>query len=212
MADTAQETAPAAPVTPAAPVVTPPATTSTDAALKTIAPPPAVKADAAVAVQPVKVPDKYELKLPDGSLLDTQAVEKIAAYAKGRGLSNEEAQAYLERQDEAVESYVESQKTSHEARAKAWVEELKTDKDFGGEAFGKNAELSKRVVDRFFPPEFKKALDESGMGNYPPLVKGFAAVGRAMSDDQLVIPMGQLGGKRSPEDIFYGGSTKKENA
>ena len=40
-------------------------------------------------------PEKYDLKLPEGSKLDAKHIEKIAADAKARGLSQEDAQALL---------------------------------------------------------------------------------------------------------------------
>jgi hypothetical protein len=46
------------------------------------------------------VPEKYDLKLPEASLLDASHVEKLTAFAKERGLSNDEAQALLERENQ----------------------------------------------------------------------------------------------------------------
>src|SRR5688572_20896218 len=51
------------------------------------------------------VPEKYDLKLPEGSLLEAAQMEKISAYAKEKGLSNEQAQELLERENDAVSGY-----------------------------------------------------------------------------------------------------------
>ena len=69
------------PVVPAAPSV-PPAQT-----------PPAEPPKSAPASPAKIVPEKYDLKIPDGALITPADVERIATFAKERGLSNEEAQA-----------------------------------------------------------------------------------------------------------------------
>ena len=150
------------------------------------------------------VPEKYELKLPDGSLLDSKAVEKIATFAKENGLTNTEAQAVLERENQAVVSYVEGQREMLAQKQKEWVETVKNDKELGGDGFTKNVEMAKRVVERYGSDALKQALTDSGLGNHPELVRFVARIGHAMSEDQLVIPgAGTPSGKKFMEDIFY---------
>lgn len=156
-----------------------------------------------------KVPEKYDLKLPENSLLDAAHLEKISSYAKEKGFSNDMAQALLERESLAVESYNNAQKDTLQKIGESWVSEAKNDKEIGGEAFKQNTELAKRVVDRFGTDPFKKALNETGLGNHPELLRVFTRIGKAMSEDKLIVPGAQAAsGKRSIEDIFYGASTK----
>jgi hypothetical protein len=150
------------------------------------------------------VPEKYDLKLPEGSSLDASYVEKVASYAKEQKLSNEQAQAVLERENTAVATYVESQKDQLKKQTETWVESLRGDKELGGEAFKENVELAKRVVHRFGSEEFRKTLSETGLGNHPELVRVFARIGKEMAEDKLVHPGSQSGGKKSLESIFYG--------
>lgn len=179
----------AAPVTPGAPVVTP--------APAPVAPPPVVT---------------YDLKAADGTPLDAARAEKFVAYAKEHKLSNEQAQAVLNRENDAVSSYQAAVNEQFKQRATAWVEEVKSDKEFGGENFAKNAELVKRVVERFGNENLKKTLNETGLGNYPELFSFVTRIGKAFSEDQLVMPGSQPAGN-SIDDValrLYPSSKPKE--
>lgn len=150
------------------------------------------------------VPEKYDLKLPEGSLLDAKAIEEISSFAKEKGLSNEQAQAILERENGAVSNFASKQQQDLKEKPTAWLSEAQSDKEIGGEAFAKNAEVAKRVVDKFGSEAFKKTLNDTGLGNHPELVRVFYRIGKMMSDDQFIVPGAQTGAKKSIEDVFYG--------
>lgn len=158
------------------------------------------------------VPEKYDLKLPKDSALSDAHLEKLSVYAKEKGLSNEQAQTLLERESQAVSDYVTNIKETQSKMTESWFEQAKSDKEIGGEGFKQNAELAKRVVTRFGTDDFKKELNKTGLGNHPELLRVFSRIGKAMSDDQLVIPGVQAGGRKSIESLLYGdGSTKESN-
>lgn len=186
------EPKPAEGQTPATPPATPPAA------------PAAAPADKGGQPAARVVPEKYEIKLPDNSPLDNASIEKIAAFAKARGFTNEEAQALLTRESESIQAYVEGQHKMLGEKTTEWSKTWEGDKEIGGDAFKVNAELAKRVVDRFGSPDLKKALNDTGLGNHPELGRLLVRIGKAMSEDQLVLPGSQPGGKRPPEEVFYG--------
>ena len=162
----------------------------------------ASKSEAAKTPEPIKPEIKYELKLPEGSVLSENAIEKTVAYAKARGLSNADAQAHLEFSDEAVKGYVEGQKTALKAEGDAWLEELKRDKEFGGSDLAKNDELAVRYLEKT-APDLKQALDNTGLGKYPPFFKLVVRMAKQAAEDKLILPSGQGVGKKSMEDLFY---------
>ena len=150
------------------------------------------------------VVEKYELKLPEGSLLRPEHVEKIALIAKERGLSNENAQLLVEREHQARTEFLNELRAQDEQAKTAWISEVKADKEIGGDNFNRSVETAKRALDRFGSPEFKAMLDDTGYGNHPEVVRIFARIASSMSEDQLVIPGSQAGGSKSIEEIFYG--------
>lgn len=186
-------TTPAPPATPAAgapptPPVTPPAGT-----------PPAAPATPPVAPAPVS------LKLPEGSLLDASALERTTAHVAALGLSPEVAQKHLEHVSAEVSAYLKGEETKLTQRTRVdWVAELKADKDFGGQQYDQTCKLADRAFQLFGDPALGKALKDTGFGNFPPLVKWAARIGKAMADDTLVKPgAGGPAGSRTLEEIFY---------
>lgn len=150
------------------------------------------------------VPEKYELKLPEGSTLDQSAIDRVSAYAKEMKLSQDMAQAVLDREHLAVDSYAKALDSQFAAVKEEWKQNGFKDKEIGGDAYRENAELAKRVVAKYASEEFAKILDESGYGNHPELIRTFLRIGKAMAEDKLVMPGAQAGGKKSAEELFYG--------
>lgn len=158
-----------------------------------------------------KVPEKYELKLPKDSLMDPARVEKIASFAKERGLSQDQAQAVLERESDAISSYAASQQEALKQKASEWKTAVESDKEIGGPALTESVEFAKRALDKFASPTLKQQLNETGLGNHPELVRAFARIGKAMGDDKLVLPGSRENPSRSFESILYGDSTSRES-
>ena len=156
------------------------------------------------------VPEKYDLKVPEGSSLDAPAVEKIAAYAKAQGFSQAQAQALVDRDAQAVASFQEGQTALLKTKQTEWKTTSAADPEFGGDKFPKSAEIAKRVVARYGSAELKTALEDSGLGDHPELVRMLVRIGSAMTEDQLISgSTGTQQKSRAPEDILYGEKPKE---
>lgn len=149
------------------------------------------------------VPEKYELKLPEGSLLAPEHVAEVSAFAKEKALTNDEAQAVLERENAVVASYVEGKNKETETEVNSWLEAVKTDKEIGGDSFAKNAELAKRVIEKFGSKEFKEALNSTGLGNHPELVRVFVRIGKQLAEDVLELPGNPPVEEKSLAELLY---------
>lgn len=194
---TPQAGSPQTPATPAAPTPATAAKAGEGTQPKESTPTPAAPAKV--------VPEKYDLKVPEGSPLDASHVEKVAALAKERGLSNEEAQAIVDRDNQTISGFANGQQEQFKKQQEVWKEQSSKDSEFGGAEFAKNAELSKRVLERFGSDELRFALDATGLGNHPELIRFVYRIGKMMSEDQLVIPKANTGGQqKSMEEVFYG--------
>jgi len=156
-------------------------------------------------------PPAIELKVPEKSLLDAASVERIASFAKERGLSQEQAQALLERDHENLVSSEVAQKAALDAQSKQWVKDIISDKEIGGEGAKQNIALAHRVIEKFASPVLVQQLRETGLGNHPELIRLFVNVGKLMSDDQLVLGNGAPTVEKSAAEIFYPSMTKKES-
>ena len=146
-----------------------------------------------------KAPEKYELALPEDTLLDEGAIERTAAYAKEQGLSNDAAQEFLNEHSQAVADHVDAQ-------SETWASEIDTDAEIGGKKRGESVEMARRVVTRFGTDDFKQLMVKFGYGNHKEVVRIFSRIGKAMGEDKLVhgAPAGAKGKPKSKADILYG--------
>jgi len=169
----------------------------------------AKKVEDAKKVEEKKTPVPYELKLPEGSKLSKTEVDNIAAFAKEQGLSQEQAQKQIERESKLAEGHDAKNIAQLDEATVEWLETAKTDKEIGGEAFPKHAELAKRVISRFGTEEFKDELNRTGLGNHPELVRIFVRIGKSMSEDQFVHPGTKTEQPKDLAEKFYGASKKE---
>lgn len=166
---------------------------------------PEEKAKETAEQKPV-VPEKYDLKLPEGSSLDQKVVDQVSQFAKEKGLTNEQAQAVLNDKSESVKAFHESAKAQLEAKRSEWLEAVKTDPELGGDKTAEHVELAKRFIDRFGSSKLKADLNLTGFGNHPEVVRMFAKLGKAMGEDKIVVDGQPLIQRKTAEEVLYGGS------
>jgi hypothetical protein len=139
-------------------------------------------------------PSEYKLNLPEKSVLTPEYLSEVAAYAKDKKLTNEQAQELVNRDSQLLAKDRQSMQTTMqkqvETMQEGWIATAKNDKELGGEKFAENAEIANRVVKKFGTPEFIELLnpkDGKGIkwGNNPQLFKFLHTIGKAMGDDKL---------------------------
>ena|SRR3990167_1025661 len=152
-----------------------------------------------------EVPEKYDIKIPDGVKVDAKYLEGVAAFAKERGLSNEDAQAILAREQSLVSSISQQQSEIVKKEQDSWEEAVKNDGELGGSKFKEVVTLAGRVVSRFGSEELKKLLNDTRYGSHPEWVRMMYRIGQSMSDDQLVLPENKNAppAEKSQADIMY---------
>ena len=113
----------------------------------------------------------YDLKLPENSVLDETAIERMTAYARESGLSPEAAQKQLEFLNTEVAdrnvAFLESIKpggAEWTRNVSEWETQARKDPELGGspEKFAATVESARRVLAQVFPPTVAKFLHESG--------------------------------------------------
>lgn len=138
-----------------------------------------------------KAPAKYDLKPSEDSLLDSMSVDRIAAIARERGLTNEEAQQQV----------VAMEQQAHEIREQnvaAWNKQIKEDKELGGEKLPTTQQNIGRFVAKFAPQgsDLAKLLHVSGYGSHPAVVRLMNQIGSTMKEDKPLNPGGGGGGNK----------------
>lgn len=148
-------------------------------------------------------PEKYELKLPEESKLEPEMLAEVEAYAKAKGLSNEQAQEILEHDHKIVSTFAEAQnKKLANLNNETWKAELMEDPEFGGLKFQEHGELAAKAAEKFFGKEFVDELKAMNLNHHPKLFRGFVRIAKAMANDGFVAP-GNSTGNKPIEEIFY---------
>lgn len=180
-------------------------------ATKTEAPPVGdKKTDPPPAPEKPKPPEKYELKLPEKSLLQPLHVQDVEAFAKEKGLSQEEAQRILDRESNAVSAYIglhQKGGAAYEAQVADWKKQAAADPELGGteDRLRETAEHARRGLEKSASPALRELLEESGWAHHPEFLRHFSFIGRSMADDKLVKAGAPPGPPpMSDEELFYG--------
>lgn len=148
---------------------------------------------------------KYELKAEEENwFLGKEHLDDVESFAKENKLSNESAQKILDNQNSLIREYKDKEEENYWKEVDSWADQLKEDRDFGGERFNENVKLAQKAFEKYIDTDTRKLFDERGYGNYPGLVKAFAKIGRELSGDTFERGQSSEPRKRSMEEMFYG--------
>jgi hypothetical protein len=137
------------------------------------------------------VPEKYELKLPENSVLDETAIERTTAIARELGLSNEAAQKSLEFLNTETASAQEALLMSLRPGGALWTAEVNdweakalNDPVIGGtpEKLKASVELAKGVVRTYGDESLVEFLEKSGFGSNPTVIRMLSKIGKATAE------------------------------
>ena len=149
-------------------------------------------------------------KLPDGTSVDGEQLEQATALFKEAGLPQEQAQKFIDlalsREQAAatrgVQAFVDLQTK--------WVSEIKADPEIGGTRFEASMASASRAIDRLGVPGLKEALNLTGAGNNPAIVKAFVRLGQMVSEDRFMPGRNAApAASRSPAETIYDGNPKQ---
>jgi hypothetical protein len=154
-------------------------------------------------------PDYEAFTLPEGVALDPEQLTPATELFAESGLSQEQAQKFIDlamaRESAAahrgVQAFVDLQNQ--------WVSEIKADPDIGGDRLKASLSSAARAIDRLNVPGLREALNLTGAGNHPAVVKAFVRLGQMISEDRFrpghptrpEVP-------RSPAEVIYDGTPR----
>lgn len=137
-------------------------------------------------------PDPYAgLRFPPELGVDPAIAEDFKTLAGQLELSPAAAQRL-------VDFYAEAHRRQHAA----WRDRTVADRELGGPALPRNLATAGRAVDRFGGPDLRRALEATGAGNHPEVVRFCVRVGKALAEDGLVRP-GHGRAPKSYAETFY---------
>ena len=161
------------------------------------------------------VPEKYEVKLPEGMEKDTGLLDKITPVFKEIGITGEQAQ-------KIVDVYAPYVKQQFEAKAKAFQEAqevnfknfLESEKKNTMDKLGADAKnqliFAAKSRDRFLSKETQELLNAAGIANNHSFISDLIRMGKAISEEKLVEGKRITSDQRTDGEILYGSPTKEK--
>jgi hypothetical protein len=154
-------------------------------------------------------PSYGEFKLPEGVNFDAESLRPATELFAETGLSQDQAQKFIDlamaRETAAahrsVQAFVDLQNQ--------WVSEIKADPDIGGDRLKASLASANRAIDRLDVPGLREALNFTGAGNHPAIVKAFVRLGQMIAEDRFRpghIARPQV--PRSPAEVIYDGNPR----
>ena len=160
---------------------------------------------------------EYTFEPQDGVSLDPAFTAELVTLAQRDGLSPEKTREYaglgvkmLSKWNSTITEKVgETLQQMGAQQRQAWIEEVKADKEFGGNQLNANRAQVRKALDKFGTPELSTFLDASGLGDHPEVLRLLYRVGKRLGEDIFVsgAPAGTAG-TTSPKrraDIMYEG-------
>lgn len=154
----------------------------------------------------------YEISgLPEGTVIDTDALAALTPIAKELGLSNDGASKlaniYAEQLPRITQGVTDQILASHAATTKGWadeaVEAVKTDTAFGGKPLPEVQAIAAKALDRFGGTEFRQYLADTGLGNHPAMVKAMFLAGSAIAEDTTFERGSNVPPTKTREEKYY---------
>lgn len=141
-------------------------------------------------------PEVYEFKAAEGQTFYPEFVKSYSEVARELNLTQEAAQTMIDK----VGPVLEQRQAAQIAQVRNdWAEASKVDAEFGGAKFNENLAIAKQSIDKFATPEFKKMLDDTGLGNHPEWIRYCYRVSKAFSPDTF--EGGHKEGGAAPKDF-----------
>lgn len=148
-------------------------------------------------------PESYaDFDVPEGTTVNTEMLEAFTPAFKELGLTQEQAQGLVNIQSQQVQAQQQAQYDAFTQQIEEWGTTAKNDPEYGGDKFEESAGFAQKAVNELGTPELKEALDSSGMGNHPEMIRLMTRIGRMMGEDTL--DGGQnVGDKKDHASVLY---------
>jgi hypothetical protein len=154
-------------------------------------------------------PTYRDFKLPEGATVDDDSLKSASTLFADSGLSQEQAQKFIDLAVSREKAQAESGLRAFVDLQNKWVSEIKADPDIGGERLQATIASATRAIDRLAIPGLREALDLTGAGNNPAIVKAFARIGQLIAEDRFRPGNGAPPvAPRSPAEVIYGAQPK----
>lgn len=154
------------------------------------------------------------LKLPEGMTLPDDAKTSFTDIVTKGGISTETAQALMDLYGKQAGGMAAAQAEAWKTMNEGWQAEVKADKDIGGDKLPGVLQTIAKVLNdpAIAAPGVKEALNFTGGGNNPAIVKTIYNLAKLVTEGGRHIAGSPAGSQKAPEtlgDALYGADGPK---
>jgi hypothetical protein len=119
---------------------------------------------------------------------DDEVLGKFGEIAKSANLTQEAAQQLADIYSNSIKASAEASRKAWESAVEAWEKEVKADPNIGGDKWDSTRANIAKIFDdpRFSTPGLREALNFTGAGNHPALVRFMAKVAAVLTEGSAV--------------------------
>lgn len=156
-------------------------------------------------------PEKYEdFKVPEGFELDKDLLDEVTPIFRKNGLSQEAAQELIDFYGKNIKEAIDAPYETYRETRKTWRSQIQADPEIGGRMGEVKASIG-RLIDSFgnesVAAGFRRAMDLTGAGDNPDVVRGLYALSKLVTEGHVV-----RGNGPSPEGQRPPGSPSQPTA
>ena len=155
------------------------------------------------------LPEKYDIKVPDGFELNESLMAKYEPVAKELGLDNAKAQKMADLYASIKQDEIASQQAAFDKMQSDYIAQAKQDKEFGGKDFEANLGLANTAIAKFGGQDFARVLSETGVANHPEFVRFFYRIGKLVSEDTAATGAGSASSPKSAAEVIFNKSLNR---
>lgn len=157
--------------------------------------------DGKAADAPVQYTD---FTFPEGAEIDDATLGEAKTMLGEMRLPQDQAQKLVDFYANKVKAFGEAQGSNWVKLNDKWVSDFKADKEIGGDNVKATVDASKQAIAKFGTPELINALNMTGAGNHPEVIRFFARVGKATGSDTFVVASGaSANANKSAAEVLY---------
>ena len=147
--------------------------------------------------------DYSEFKLPEGMDMDNEALQAFLPMAIESKLTQEQAQTFVDLQVKAVEKTLKKQADMWTDRVAEWTKAAENDEEYGKGEYDKSIMIARSAMRKIGGPNLAKALEDTGTGNHPEIIRLLYRLGKAIGEDNLDFGGINPGGQKTLAERMY---------
>ena len=148
------------------------------------------------------VPEKYDLKVPEGFVLDEAVMGEFTELAKEAKLSQEAAQKFADLHAKLAKEASQRLIGQWEKTIEGWQTEAKADPEIDGADHEEKLATAKFGLKKFGTPELSQLMDDLFVGNHKEFIRLFYRLGKYAQDPKF-IEAEAAGSVKSDAEVLY---------